>query len=96
MPAAVRLEVIERDGSCCRVCGRFVQYPALHHIDYRSQGGLNVPANLVVVGWYGDHECHLSVAHANKRLWQPILAHVAVRPGLTGVSVLRAYRKKYS
>lgn len=92
MPTSVRSFVLERDGSCCRICGRFVEHPALHHVRYRSEGGPNEPWNLVTVGWLPGHDCHLPIAHANKRLWQPILLHIAERPGVTGLSVLRAYR----
>lgn len=85
----VREEVIERDGSCCRVCGRYVETPALHHIRYRSEGGLDVPENLIVVGWMPWHDCHLNVAHANKRLWQPLLLEVARTPGVTALALRR-------
>lgn len=83
VPKNVRSEVIERDGSCCRVCGRYVEHPALHHILYRSQGGPNTAENLVVVGWLPGHDCHLNVVHRNKRLWQPLLELVVAHPGTT-------------
>lgn len=90
VPRAVRAEVIERDGSCCRVCGLYVRYPALHHIDYRSQGGRHVPENLIVIGWLWEHDCHLPVVHRNKRLWQPILQVVVLAPSsVTALSVRR-------
>ena len=89
VPATVRAEVVERDGSCCRMCGQWVRYPALHHIDYRSQGGLHVPSNLVVLGWLPGHDCHLPVAHANKRLWQPLLQTCALTPGVTAFALRR-------
>ena len=98
VPPEVRAEVIERDGQCCRVCGRFVEVPGLHHIDYRSQGGLHLPSNLIVIGWLPGHDCHLPVVHANKRLWQPVLRRL-VEPGreLDGVTahqLLRWYRSR--
>lgn len=89
VPRPVRREVTERDGSCCRVCGRYVEYPALHHIDYRSQGGGHVPENLIVVGWLPGHDCHLPIVHADKRLWQPILEIVAITPGVTAFAMRR-------
>lgn len=89
VPTDVRDFVIERDGQCCRVCGVYVEYPALHHVEYRSQGGLDVPSNLVVVGWTPGHDCHLQIVHANKRLWQPIMQAAAVTPGVTGLQILR-------
>lgn len=89
LPRDVREAVIERDGSCCRVCGRFVEHPALHHIEYRSEGGLDVVENLIVVGWLPGHDCHLPVVHANKRLWQPVLKQLTLTPGVTGLQVVR-------
>lgn len=90
VPARLRAEIIERDGSCCRVCGRFVQNPGLHHIEYRSEGGLNVRENLITIGWsVYDHDCHLSVVHRSKRLWQPILKTVVLHDGLNARQVLR-------
>ena len=92
VPTRVRAEVIERDNSCCRVCGQYVEYPALHHIEYRSQGGRNEASNLIVIGWLPGHDCHLTVVHANKRLWQPILQQIVLRPEVTA---LAAYRWTY-
>ena len=85
MPADVREYVIDRDGSACKVCGQYVEHPALHHVEYRSQGGLDVPANLVTIGWLPGHDCHLTVVHANKRLWQPILLAIVDQPGVTAL-----------
>lgn len=89
VPSHVREYVIERDGSCCRVCGQYVEWPALHHIEYRSQGGLDVPSNLVVIGWLPGHDCHVPVVHANKGLWQPILLQIADQPGITALQARR-------
>ena len=90
VPSRVREYVLERDGSCCRVCGRYVEYPALHHVRYRSQGGLDVPSNLVTIGWSPGHDCHLPIVHAKKWLWQPILLGL-IEKGLphTGLQVKR-------
>ena len=92
VPVSIRQHVIERDNSCCRVCGQYVEHPALHHIEYRSEGGKNHPSNLIVVGWLPGHDCHLTVVHAQKRLWQPILTEIVERPN---VSALAAYRWRY-
>lgn len=74
----VREFVIERDGQCCRMCGRYVPEPALHHVVFRSQGGLDVPSNLVTIGWAPGHDCHLTMAHGPQaRLWRPILLDLA-------------------
>lgn len=87
---SVRAQVIDRDGSCCRVCGRYVSWPALHHIEYRSEGGLDVVENLIVIGWLPGHDCHLPVVHQNKRVWQPILKEVVASPVLvTGFQLRR-------
>lgn len=91
VPADVREFVIERDGSCCRICGRYVETPALHHVKFRSHGGLDVPSNLVTVGWLPwEHDCHVPIAHGPEaRLWREILLQIADRPG---VSALQARR----
>ena len=89
VPADVRDLVLERDGQTCRVCGRWVEHPALHHIRYRSEGGLDIPSNLVTIGWTPGHDCHLPVVHANKRLWQPILLEIAEKPWLTALQFRR-------
>jgi 5-methylcytosine-specific restriction endonuclease McrA len=85
----LREDVIERDCSCCRVCGRYVEYPALHHIEYRSEGGRDELNNLVTIGWQPGHDCHLQVVHANKKLWQPILKVIVATPGVTGLQIRR-------
>lgn len=78
--------MIERDQSACRVCGRYVEHPALHHIEYRSEGGLDIPSNLITIGWLPGHDCHLPVVHRNKHLWQPILLAIAeAHPGVTAL-----------
>ena len=89
VPKAVRQQVYERDGGCCRVCGRWVDTPGLHHVRYRSEGGLDVVENLITIGWTPGHDCHLPVVHADKRLWQPILLAVLEAPGVTARQMLR-------
>lgn len=88
---AVRMAAYERDGGCCRVCGRHCgDTPGLHHIVYRSQGGSNDLDNLVTIGWVPGHDCHLSVVHANKRLWMPVLQTVIAMDGwVTAMQVVR-------
>ena len=46
-PARVRKFVLERDGHCWRVCGRYVERAHLHHIRLRSQGGANEEVKLI-------------------------------------------------
>jgi len=90
VPTRVREFVIERDNSCCRVCGRHVETPALHHIQFRSQGGLDVPSNLITIGWLPGHDCHLTYAHGrNARSWREIFLAIAERPDLTALQVRR-------
>lgn len=91
VPADVRAEVYERDHGVCRVCGRYIElgYRAVHHIEYRSEGGPNTVENLITIGWLPGHDCHLPVVHANKKLWQPILQVVVLRPGVTAFAVKR-------
>jgi 5-methylcytosine-specific restriction endonuclease McrA len=88
-PTNVRSYVLERDGNCCRHCGQFVEVPHLHHIDYRSQGGKNTPANLITLA----PRCHLYVVHANKTLWQPVLHRLTELPGVTGLQLIRWARR---
>lgn len=86
----VRALVLERDGSCCRVCGRYTEDPGLHHIRYRSEGGPDTVDNLITVGWMPWHDCHLGVVHSGpKSLWQPILEYVVAHGGTTALSVIR-------
>jgi 5-methylcytosine-specific restriction endonuclease McrA len=90
VPASVRAAVYERDSGCCRVCGRYCDTPGLHHVVYRSQGGLNVVENLITIGWTPGHDCHNSVVHANKNLWMPILQAVIARnDGVNARQLLR-------
>lgn len=90
VPADVRDFVLERDAQCCRVCGRYVQEPALHHVVFRSQGGLDVPSNLITIGWMPWHDCHLPVAHGPRsRFWRPIFQQVIETPGVTALQVRR-------
>lgn len=89
VPGRIRERVLERDNHSCRVCGRWVEYPATHHIRYRSEGGPDTVDNLVTVGWAPGHDCHLTIVHANKRLWQPILQLVVNEPGVTALQLRR-------
>ena len=90
IPRDVRAQVIERDHSCCRVCGRYTDTPGLHHIKYRSEGGGHTPDNLITIGWTPGHDCHISIVHANKALWQPILQIVVASPAhVTAFAVKR-------
>lgn len=86
-----RGEIIERDDHVCRMCGQWVEYPHVHHIIYRSQGGKDTESNLVSL----DFKCHERV-HSNKNLWLPILQQVVLTPGVNGVQLLRWYRDRLS
>lgn len=76
IPPALRAQVLERDASTCKVCGAYADSPALHHIVYRSQGGLNVVENLVTVHWMYAPRCHERV-HSDKGKYQRILLEIA-------------------
>ena len=66
VPDVVRQNVLARDRHRCRSCGHSpVQ---VHHIEYRSQGGLHVEHNLVAL----CGRCHVTV-HSDKRRYQPVL-----------------------
>jgi 5-methylcytosine-specific restriction endonuclease McrA len=88
IPPAVRAAAYQRDNGCCRVCGSTAAEPALHHIVYRSEGGLNVVENVVTVHWMYWPRCHETV-HSNKRLWQPLLLEVVKHDGLNARQLLR-------
>jgi hypothetical protein len=68
---AVCQHVNQRDGYCCRVCGRRCDPGATtmldkghhHHIVLRSAGGLDTPENVVLL----DADCHDAV-HVKKTL----------------------------
>lgn len=65
----------------------------MHHIEYRSEGGLNVIENLVTVHWMYDPRCH-ELVHSSKRLWQPLLLVVVQRDGVNARQLLRWARAK--
>lgn len=58
IPEAVRRVVRERDMGMCRVCGSHGESLALHHLRYRSRGGLHVAENLISVHWLFEPRCH--------------------------------------
>lgn len=89
IPKALRAEVRDRDGGLCRFCGAWGgDELALHHVRYRSEGGLHVLENLVSVHWMYAPRCH-EAAHGDKTRWQPILLQVAQQPGVTALQVAR-------
>lgn len=65
----------------------------MHHIEYRSEGGLNVATNLVTVHWMYDPRCH-ELVHSLKRLWQPILLVVVQHNGVNARQLLRWARTR--
>ena len=91
VPSSVREFVLDRDGELCRVCGQHAgETPALHHVLYRSQGGLDVPSNLITIGWTYGHDCHLGIAHGrNAMMWREIFLAIADRPGVTAFQARR-------
>lgn len=94
VPTNVRDYVLDRDASCCRICGQYLEDPGLHHITFRSQGGLDVPSNLVTIGWTPiSCDCHLRLAHGrDARKWREILHAVADQPGITALAAARWLR----
>jgi 5-methylcytosine-specific restriction endonuclease McrA len=94
VPKAIRELVHERDGLKCRLCGRHDENVCLHHIEFRSQGGLHVVENLVSLGWSPWHDCHLQLAHGpHARMWRPLLQEVVHRPGVTAMQLRRWSRQ---
>lgn len=66
----VRRQVRTRDGFTCRWCYRATDLE-VHHIEYRSQGGLNNQINLITLC-----QQHHAEAHSDKKRWQPVLRGV--------------------
>ena len=54
----------------CQLCGS-TQWLEIHHIYYRSEGGLTVEKNLIRL-CEKDHK----KVHTNKRKWQPFLLKI--------------------
>jgi 5-methylcytosine-specific restriction endonuclease McrA len=67
IPPTVRRAVRERDHGYCRWCGD-PRNGQLHHILYRSQGGVDEEWNLILL----CNRCH-AIAHSNKNIYQPLL-----------------------
>lgn len=70
----LRMRVKRRDGHRCRWCSTLLWQQGegeVHHIRYRSEGGLDEEANLILL--CGMHH---RMAHSNKRIWQPVLLAV--------------------
>lgn len=89
IPPAVRAAVVARDEGTCRVCGTWVgDEGALHHIEYRSQGGQHTVENLVTVHWMYAPRCHERV-HSQKALWQPILLETVKHDGMNAMQLRR-------
>ena len=59
-------QIVEKE-PYCQLCGSCYELH-IHHIYYRSQGGLTIPENLIRL----CGRCHRLV-HSNKKLWQPRL-----------------------
>jgi len=89
IPEKSRRAVHERDRGLCRVCGRWADPAALHHIVFRSQDRNNHgPANLVTLGGGYGHICHQMV-HAHAATFTPALQAIVERPGTTALAWLR-------
>lgn len=67
--ATLRAAVFTRDGYTCQCCGRSVKDHAIlhvHHIRYRSQGGIDQMSNLITV----CEKCHTPADHQpGGKLW---------------------------
>lgn len=96
IPDAVRREVDERDGTCCRVCGKYLgERRALHHIRYGGDtvgmGGRRKhdPNEIATVCWLpGDNDCH-QIVHSNKAEWMPLLLLAVKRRSVTARQLQR-------
>ena len=78
IPAAVRRDVLTRDGERCVLCGRPGPGLHLHHfLHTRGAGGKDVPENLAALCGV----CHAEVHQAPER--KRALAEVMRRRGIT-------------
>lgn len=93
IPIWLRAQVFERDQGLCRVCGAYAESPAIHHVRYRSEGGLNQLDNLITVHWMYSPRCH-ELVHSRKRLYQPVLIVVAQTPAVTAFQLMRWQRER--
>ena len=94
IPESVRREVMERDGGICRFCGTHAESPALHHVVYRSQGGKNIPENLITVHWMYAPRCHERMHGPKARLYRPLGLQVIKTPGVTVLQLERWQRTR--
>ena len=60
IPNSVRRSVYRRDGYRCALCDSATGLQ-IHHIVHRSEGGSNLPQNLITLCW----KCH-AVAHGTR------------------------------
>lgn len=103
IPPAIRLEVGERDGWCCRFCGKYLgpERAGIHHVNFGGglgpgMGGRRVHdvEAMVTICWLpGDpvprrRSCH-DEAHTRKLVWQPLLLRCAQIPGVTALQLKR-------
>ena len=100
IPESVRLHVLDRDYSRCRMCGR-TDLLVLHHIHYGGNvvgmGGRRKhdPENIITLGGFGKHDCHRLV-HSNKGLWVPVLDVLTEHPVMTGLQITKWAREHVS
>lgn len=92
IPKSLRLEVLERDGYACRVCGQTSEL-VLHHVHYGNVAGaggrrLHRLDNIVTLGGGFSHDCH-QVVHQDKGLWVPLLDRVIAESGVTALQLKR-------
>lgn len=101
IPALVRAAVDARDGTRCRVCGRWLgERRALHHIRYggdiTGMGGRrkHLVDEIATVCWLpgdpvpGSQPCH-ELVHSDKALWMPLLLAAIATPNLTARQLQR-------
>lgn len=86
IPESIRKLVVERDNSCCRLCGQHQDHPHLHHIVYRSQLGRHTVDNLISLCF----KCHMDRAHgAHAHKWREIFVELTQNPAVTGFALWR-------
>lgn len=93
IPRKVRDVVVARDGGCCIRCGRWADGGSLHHRMLRSQGGRDVPANLVLLCGTGTTRCHgWAHAHPEEARREGLIVWSWEAPGVVPVDAFTAGR----
>ncbi len=78
--------MLKRSGGVCEITGK--QPISIHHIIYRSHGGITDRRNMIAV-WTG---MHIPVIHADEKYWVPVL--LDMMRGIYGIIDRQDLKKK--